>query len=103
MRRTSAASISRPESSSAPFGQSSAQAPQAVHFARSKVCAPFSKVCAPFGQTAHAPQATHFSARYSSSGAAEKLSGLWHHAQCMLQPLKNTVVRMPGPSYTQKR
>jgi hypothetical protein len=26
------------------------------------------------------------------------LSGLWHQAQARLQPLKNTVVRSPGPS-----
>ena len=77
--------------------------PQAMQRSRWKVCAPSAKLCAPCGQTTHAPQAVHFSARNSSSGAAEKLSGLWHQAQRMLQPLKNTVVRMPGPSYTKKR
>jgi hypothetical protein len=30
-------------------------------------------------------------------------SGLWHHAQRMLQPLKKTVVRIPGPSCTDVR
>ena len=28
----------------------------------------------------------------------EMLSGLWHHLHFRLQPLKKTVVRIPGPS-----
>ena len=31
------------------------------------------------------------------------LSGLWHQAQRMGHPLKNTVVRMPGPSSVERR
>lgn len=30
-------------------------------------------------------------------------SGLWHHQQASGQPLKKTVVRMPGPSWTENR
>ena len=33
-----------------------------------------------------------------SWGLSEMLSGLWHHQHCSVHPLKNTVVRMPGPS-----
>ena len=31
------------------------------------------------------------------------VSGLWHHGQCIWQPLRNTVVRIPGLSWTEKR
>ena len=31
------------------------------------------------------------------------LSGLLHHRQRSGQPLRNTVVRMPGPSWIEKR
>ncbi len=31
------------------------------------------------------------------------LSGLWHHRQLSGHPLKNTVVRMPGPSSVENR
>ena len=30
-------------------------------------------------------------------------SGLWHHRQRRGQPLRNTVVRIPGPSWIEKR
>jgi hypothetical protein len=39
----------------------------------------------------------------TSSGCAEIPSGLWHQAQRSGQPLKKTVVRMPGPSSVLKR
>ena len=32
------------------------------------------------------------------TGRASMLSGLWHQSQASVHPLKNTVVRMPGPS-----
>jgi hypothetical protein len=40
----------------------------------------------------------HFDGVYIFSGAAEIPSGLWHHEQRRLQPLKKTTSRMPGPS-----
>ena len=39
--------------------------------------------------------------RISASGA--RLSGLWHQTQSSGQPFRNTVVRMPGPSWIEKR
>ncbi len=49
------------------------------------------------------PQAGQRSARSASSGSGDWLSGLWHHQQRSGQPFRNTVVRMPGPSWTAKR
>ena len=37
------------------------------------------------------------------AGCGEMLSGLWHQAQRSGQPLKKTVVRMPGPSSVERR
>jgi hypothetical protein len=39
----------------------------------------------------------------ASSGAEERLSGLWHQRHRAGQPLRKTVVRIPGPSCRQKR
>ena len=36
--------------------------------------------------------------RVLSSGSGSRPSGLWHQGQVSGQPLRNTVVRMPGPS-----
>ena len=49
------------------------------------------------------PQAMHSSGAKESSGFAESDSGLWHQRQRNGQPLKKTVVRMPGPSWMEKR
>jgi len=50
----------------------------------------------------HAPmqllQPMHLDPNHWISLLKEMLSGLWHHWQDRLQPLKNTVVLMPGPS-----
>ena len=45
----------------------------------------------------------HFSELKNISACVRCDSGLWHQAQESGQPLKNTAVRMPGPSCTQKR
>jgi hypothetical protein len=37
------------------------------------------------------------------TGADSMPSGLWHQAQERGQPLRNTVVRTPGPSWTEHR
>jgi hypothetical protein len=44
------------------------------------------------------PQARHLFRLYINSGFGLCPSGLWHHQQRKGQPLKNIVVRMPGPS-----
>lgn len=36
-------------------------------------------------------------------GLTERVSGLWHHLHAILHPLKNTVVRIPGPSFSENR
>lgn len=36
-------------------------------------------------------------------GLTERVSGLWHHLHAILHPLKNTVVRIPGPSFNENR
>ncbi len=37
------------------------------------------------------------------SASGERVSGLWHQKQRRLHPFRNTVVRMPGPSWMEKR
>jgi hypothetical protein len=49
------------------------------------------------------PQPRQRSAKYINSGFVAWLSGLWHHQQRSGQPLKKTVVRMPGPSCSEYR
>ena len=48
----------------------------------------------------HAPQWTYAARLTISSRFGERPSGLWHQRQRSGQPFMNTVVRMPGPSYT---
>jgi len=38
-----------------------------------------------------------------TSGSGDRLSGLWHHQQSSGHPLRKTVVRMPGPSWSEYR
>lgn len=47
----------------------------------------------------HRPQRTHRLGRKPGSGHGCQLSGLWHHRHRNGQPLKNTVVRIPRPSW----
>jgi chemotaxis protein CheX len=59
---------------------------------------------APAGQAAtHAPQRTQRFSRRRIAGSNAWPSGLWQKAQESGQPLRNTVVRSPGPSCTAKR
>src|SRR5512138_2157939 len=46
----------------------------------------------------HAPHSKQRPRRYNNTGLSGWLSGLWHHRHESGQPLKKTVVRMPGPS-----
>ena len=41
--------------------------------------------------------------RRTNSGDGDWLSGLWHHAQLSGQPFMKTVVRTPGPSWSENR
>jgi hypothetical protein len=62
------------------------------------------RMIAPSGHTStHSPQRMQRPGRSHSSGSGDWLSGLWHHQQDSGQPFKNTVVRMPGPSWMEKR
>ena len=45
------------------------------------------------------PQPTQWSAMKEICGEGERLSGLWHQRQLRGQPLRKTVVRIPGPSW----
>ena len=65
---------------------------------------PLSSTMASFGQTVRqVPHRSQRSGWIRISGLGDWLSGLWHHQQRSGQPLRKTVVRMPGPSCTAKR
>jgi hypothetical protein len=49
------------------------------------------------------PHPAHRSGRYTSLGTCSQFSGLWHHQQLSGHPFRKTVVRMPGPSWVEKR
>ena len=57
---------------------------------------------APKGHIAQRPQCTHSEAFTMHCGWRCQVSGLWHQAHRSGHPLKNTVVRIPGPSFTEK-
>jgi hypothetical protein len=45
------------------------------------------------------PQPRQRLSKTKISGWPDKLSGLWHHQHRKGQPFRNTVVRIPGPSW----
>jgi hypothetical protein len=58
---------------------------------------------APAGHTAaHVPHPVHRFPITIAWGVFRCISGLWHHRQRSGHPLKNTAVRIPGPSLTEK-
>ena len=60
------------------------------------------RLIAPFGQELeHSPQRTQRFSRKPSSGLGEMHSGLAHQRQASGQPFRKTVVRIPGPSWTE--
>ncbi len=84
----------------APAAHAATHSPHTLHFCGS-VTGPVSA-----GETAFCgqismqrPQRTHRLGRKPGSGHAFQLSGLWHHRHRSGQPLKNTVVRIPCPSW----
>ena len=89
---TASTVVSRPASWRAPAGHASTQAPQAVQREEPGGGAPCSQT------VEQVPQETQRVSTTSTSGANDWLSGLWHQGQRAGQPLRKTVVRMPGPS-----
>jgi len=57
---------------------------------------------APPGHTAQAPQCRQRFGSTMAWGLGFCVSGLWHQRQRNGQPLKKTLVRIPGPSLTEK-
>jgi hypothetical protein len=85
-------------------GHSSAQTPHPVHMVRSMAIPSAEKVNAFSGQVStHVRHPMQRESIQCTWGLREMLSGLWHHRHRRLQPLKNTVVRMPGPSSVDMR
>ena len=65
---------------------------------------PGTTVLTPWEQTfSHIPHPVHFSRFTASWGLAASPKGLLHHRQRKGHPLKNRMVRMPGPSALRKR
>ena len=110
---TAATLICSPTIVRAPVGHASTQAPHTRQrpssvrqMSHGPAPSPVSWSCSPPGAmiacSGHAatqlPQRMQRSGSGIGSGAGDWLSGLWHHAQRSGQPLRNTVVRMPGPS-----
>ena len=101
---TSATDTREPASARAPQGHSSTQVPHVVQRVTTGTNRPFSSTSASLGQTVRqVPQRSQRSGWIRTSGASAWLSGLWHHQQRSGQPLRKTVVRMPGPSCTANR
>src|SRR5512140_1428704 len=89
---------------SASFGQAATQSPESVHLERSTWCLPSTMEWTPEPQaSAQRPQFMHLSGLNESCGRCSMASGLWHHLQLKGHPLRNTVVRIPGPSCREKR
>jgi len=88
-----------PRSSIAFAGQASAQSPQPVQSSRFITIPCSVLVRHSWVQVLiHVPQPMHRFSSHCIWGFIDMLSGLWHHRQRSGHPLKNTVVRMPGPS-----
>jgi hypothetical protein len=51
----------------------------------------------------HEPHPMQRSCLKEISGLAERVSGFWHQMHLRGQPLRNTVVRIPGPSWRENR
>jgi len=90
----------RPKTSRASAQQTVVHARHSRHKAKSVTGTSSGHKMASFGQAStHLPHRIQRVGRNASCGTREMLSGLWHHQQLNGQPLKNTVVLMPGPSW----
>ena len=95
--------ITSPFSVSAPVGHTFTHSPHPMHFVRSTQLG-FSGPIAPCRHAfMHFPHPMHFFWSYITSGSILCDSGLQHHRQESGQPFKNTMDRIPGPSFTEKR
>ena len=84
----------------APVGQTAAQSRHRLHLERLIRLPLLSTTMAPVGQASwHLPHLVHFRSLVTISGYWCQDSGLEHHRQRRGQPLRNTVVLMPGPSW----
>src|SRR6056297_1283081 len=95
---TSSTLMRRPTTESAPDGHSCTHCQQRVQ-ARRSTKQGFFRDMALSGQASTQvshPMQSFWS--YDSSCTGSLLSGLWHHAHERGHPLKNTTVRIPGPS-----
>src|SRR5271157_87761 len=91
-----------PAISSAPASQAVSQALQplpALHLVVSIFPGLF--MACPGQALTHFLHLTHLLFLYPICGAGFMHSGFWHHAQSSGQPLKKTVVLIPGPSCTE--
>ena len=88
-----------PRISRALVGQASIHSAQTVQRVRSMLIPSGAGVRAFSGHwSRQAPWPMQRALCQTSSAWARSASGLWHQGQRMGQPLKNTVVRIPGPS-----
>ena len=80
-------------------------APQVMQRARSNRMLPSAlrKVAFCSQASTQAAQPAHLPALNMTAGCRSRVSGFWHHRQRRGQPRRKTTVRMPGPSWTQKR
>src|SRR5450830_578692 len=97
---TSATVIVLPAIVLTPARQTPSHRPHAVHASVAPGTPP-TRTAAPVGHTVRqSPHPVHRSTVIISSGWRPWLSGLWHHWHASGQPLRNTTVRIPGPSCT---
>lgn len=93
-----------PDSSNALLLQAAVHIPQDTQDVRSTLMPSFPAVRALRGQVLmHSRQPMHLAFQYKSCGEKECDSGFAHQAHRSGQPFRNTSVRMPGPSFTEKR
>src|SRR5262245_57952411 len=99
----SATLIERPATARASAAHASAQVPQLAQAASVTMPVSVRPIACCGHTTTQEPHKRQRSAEYRISGGKFWLSGLWHHQQRSGQPLKNTAVRIPGPSWTANR
>ena len=101
---TSAVVMSRPSSASALRGHASTQSPHWVQAAWLMSTPVGVNVIALVGQTSwQRPEWPHRFSKCHSEMLRSSPSGFWHHRQRRGQPFRKTVVRIPGPSWTENR
>jgi len=101
---TSSVVMSRPSKARALRGHASTQSPQSVQAAWLISTPAGPSVMAPVGQTSwQRPDRPQRFSKCQSETARSSPSGFWHQRQRRGQPFRKTVVRIPGPSWTENR